>query len=80
MYECSSDTCYLFVVSKDNIVKVKFPLVKSLDKFGVVGIMKNISRRVRGRYISRASLIRMPHNPNTLPGNLLYPFLFTMIQ
>ena len=28
----------------------------------------------------RASLIRMPHNPNTLPGNLFYHFLFTMIQ
>ena len=28
----------------------------------------------------RASLIRMPHNPNTLPGNLFYQFLFTMIQ
>ena len=28
----------------------------------------------------RASLIRMPHNPNTLPGNLFYYFLFTVIQ
>ena len=28
----------------------------------------------------RASLIRVPHNPTTLPGNLFYRFLFTMIQ
>ena len=28
----------------------------------------------------RASLIRIPHNPNTVPGNLIYHFLFTMIQ
>ena len=28
----------------------------------------------------RASLIRMPHNPNTVPGSLFYHFLFTMIQ
>ena len=28
----------------------------------------------------RASLIRMDHNPNTLPDNLLYHFLFTVIQ
>ena len=28
----------------------------------------------------RASLIRMPHNPNTVPCNLFYHFLFTMIQ
>ena len=27
-----------------------------------------------------ASLIRLPHNPNTLPGNLFYHFLFTVIQ
>ena len=28
----------------------------------------------------RASLIRMPHNPNTVPSNLFYHFLFAMIQ
>ena len=28
----------------------------------------------------RASLIRMPHNPNKVSGNLFYRFLFTMIQ
>ena len=27
-----------------------------------------------------AALIRMPHNPNTVPGNLFYQFLFTLIQ
>ena len=27
-----------------------------------------------------ASLIRMPHNLNTLLGNLFYHFIFTMIQ
>ena len=27
-----------------------------------------------------ASLIRMSHNPNTVPANLFYHFLFTMIQ
>ena len=27
----------------------------------------------------RASLIRMPHNPSTVPGKLFYHFLFTMI-
>ena len=29
--------------------------------------------------LTRASLIRMPHNPNTIPGNLFYHFLFTMM-
>ena len=28
----------------------------------------------------RASLVRMPPNPNRLPGNLRYHFLLTMIQ
>ena len=28
----------------------------------------------------RASLIPVPHNPNTVPGNLVYHFLFTMVQ
>ena len=28
----------------------------------------------------RASLIRMPYNLNTVPGNLFGHFLFTMIQ
>ena len=28
----------------------------------------------------RASLIHMPHNPNTVPGNRFYHFLFIMIQ
>ena len=28
----------------------------------------------------RASLIHIPHNPNKVPGNFLYHFLFTMIK
>ena len=37
------------------------------------------SGKIQSDLVNPCSSIRMPHNPNTLPGNLLYNFLFTMI-
>ena len=44
------------------------------------GALITMEHHISETMLVRASLIRMPHNPNTLPGNLLYHLLFTMIQ
>ena len=49
-----------------------------LGQYAYVGIC--IKDNYSQTSLIRSSLIRMPHDPNTVHGNFFYYFLFTMIQ
>ena len=75
--------CNVCSVTCDSVSSIQTPVLMPICQYLTIDVQVyplDISTCYSQTSLIRASLIIMPHNPNTLPGNLFYHFLITMIQ